>query len=199
MDTIIHNLQIVTNKSIMWKHILTLCAFVNPSINAKDILKKDNSTEENFLTNIINTVEENVSDDITNPMEAVGNIMSSGIFTDLVGSMSSGLQNGELDLGKLMGTVNNMVGSLSKLTDDLDDDEMGGSEMKNMMGNLTSMMDKMTQNEVNKIDEEEVEEVKEKSEKIEEVDEVDEVEEVEVEVDDVKEKSEKIEVVEELD
>ena len=35
-------------KSIIWQHLLTLCAFVNPSINAKEILKKDNSYDTLF-------------------------------------------------------------------------------------------------------------------------------------------------------
>lgn len=131
--------------SIIWQHILTICAYTNPDIKAKEILKKDNSVtkEKDFLQDMIDKVEENVgdSDNLDNPMQAVASMMSSGIFTDLVGSMTSGLQNGELNLGKLMGTVNNMVSSIS---DELGEEEGGNNdEMKEMMSNLTNLVDKM--------------------------------------------------------
>ena len=46
-------------------------------------------------------------------MEAVASIMKSGVFAELVGGMGNGLQDGSLDLGKLMGTVQTMVSTLS--------------------------------------------------------------------------------------
>ena len=132
-----------TEKDIIWHHILIICAYLNPQIRAKEILKKekDNTNESNFLSDIINTVEQNVGDDVQDPMKAVGNIMSSGVFTDLVGNMTSGLQNGDLDLGKLVGTVNNMVGTL---VNDVGGDGGMPPEMGAMMNNLNSMMGKMT-------------------------------------------------------
>lgn len=131
--------------SIIWQHILTICAYTNPDIKAKEILQKDNTVtkEKDFLQNMIEKVEENVgdSDNLDNPMQAVASMMSSGIFNDLVGSMTSGLQNGELNLGKLMGTVNNMVSSISE---EMGEEEGGNSdEMKMMMSNLTNLVDKM--------------------------------------------------------
>ena len=131
-----------SEKSVIWHHILIICAYLNPQIRAKEILQKekDNTNESNFLEDIINTVEQNVGEDTKDPMKAVGDIMSSGVFTNLVGNMTSGLQNGELDLGKLVGTVNNMVGTLMN--------DSGGvpPEMGAMMGNLGNMMGQMTQN-----------------------------------------------------
>lgn len=132
-----------SEESVIWNHILIICAYLNPQIRAKEILMKDkdNTKESNFLTDIISTVEQNVGSDVNDPMKAVGDIMSSGVFTDLVGNMTSGLQNGELDLGKLVGTVNNMVGTLVQ-----DAGGEGGmpSEMGAMMNNLNSMMGQMT-------------------------------------------------------
>tara|TARA_B100001248_G_C27299332_1_gene416335 strand:+ start:51 stop:785 length:735 start_codon:yes stop_codon:yes gene_type:complete len=132
-------------QSIIWQHILTICAYTNPDIKAKEILKQDNSntSEKNFLQNMIDTVEENVgdNDNLDNPMQAVASMMSSGVFNDLVGSMTSGLQNGELDLSKLMGTVNTMV---SSLTNEIQDEDGGDNEQLNdMMNNLTNLVDKM--------------------------------------------------------
>jgi hypothetical protein len=131
-------------KSVIWQHILTICAYTNPEIKTKEILKKDNSVtkEKDFLQNMIDKVEENVGDGDTldNPMQAVASMMSSGIFNELVGSMTSGLQNGELNLSKLMGTVNNMVTSI---TDEIDGEDDDDGQMKEMMNNLNNLVGKM--------------------------------------------------------
>ena len=105
-------------KVVIWKHLLTISALVDPTGKARQILKdaaeKGSApvTEANFLSDIIGKVEEHV-DPEANPMEAVASIMKSGVFAELVGGMGNGLQDGSLDLGKLMGTVQTMVTSLS--------------------------------------------------------------------------------------
>jgi hypothetical protein len=105
--------------NIIWKHILTISAFVDPAGRAKEILKKnETSNESNFLENIINKVESNVNPNSTNPMEAVNSILNSGVLTELFSDMSSQTQNGSLDLGKLMGTVEKMCNSLAPPTED---------------------------------------------------------------------------------
>ena len=131
-------------ESAIWKHILTICAYTNPDINAKQILKQDannNSSEKDFLQNMIDKVEENVgdADNLGNPMQAVASMMSSGIFNELVGNMTSGLQNGNLNLSKLMGTVNTMVSSIADEMGDEDNNE----EMSQMMNSLTGLVEKM--------------------------------------------------------
>lgn len=133
-----------SEKSVIWNHILIICAYLNPQVRAKEILMKDkdNTNESSFLNDIISTVENNVGEDVNDPMKAVGNIMSSGVFTNLVGNMTSGLQNGDLDLGKLVGTVNNMVGTL--VQDANGEGSAMPPEMGAMMNNLTSMMGQMT-------------------------------------------------------
>ena len=124
---------------IIWKHILTISALVDPAGKAKEILQEtinkdsENGTEANFLSDIIGKVEEHVNPD-SNPMEAVSSIMKSGIFTELVGGMGNGLQDGSLDLGKLMGTVQKMVVSLNG--------EMGTSDNKDSSG-LNSVMESL--------------------------------------------------------
>ena len=72
-------------------------------------------------------------------MEAVSSIMKSGIFTDLIGGMNNGLSNGSLDLGKLMGAVQGMVGKLSEQTNS-SDSTGSGSESDNPMNMLTTMI-----------------------------------------------------------
>jgi len=129
---------------IIWKHLLTISALLDPAGNAKEILKKskENKTEANFLTDIISKVESHVKPD-SNPMEAVSAIMSSGVFTDLISGMNSGIQDGTLDLGKLMGTVQTMCSSLGGMQGASDGSgSMGGAGgldinmLTSMMGNL---------------------------------------------------------------
>lgn len=99
---------------IIWKHLLTISAFVDPAGKAKEILKKTSapSNETNFLENIINKVEANVDPHSKNPLEAVNNLMSSGVFNEVLSGMNNDLQNGSLDLNKLMGTVEKMCSTL---------------------------------------------------------------------------------------
>lgn len=122
---------------VIWMHLLTISALVDPGGKAREILKeeaeKGGGDEINFLTDIISKVEANVKPN-ANPMEAVTAIMQSGIFTELVSGMGNGLQDGSLDLGKLMSTVQKMV---TKLSADAGDQE-GGENAMNMINTMMS-------------------------------------------------------------
>jgi hypothetical protein len=126
------------SKNVIWKHLLTITAFVDPSSNAKKLLKEmsedskskgESGNEANFLSNIIEKVEKNIDPEEAskNPMAAVSSIMSSGVFTDLISNMQSGIEKGDLDLGKLMGTVQGMLGSMGGNT---------GMDLSSLMSNL---------------------------------------------------------------
>lgn len=126
--------------SIIWKHLLTISALVDPTGKAKQLLKEStktgkNGSEANFLTDIIEKVEQNV-DPNANPMEAVTSIMQSGIFQELVTGMGEGLQNGDLDLSKLMGTVQNIVGNLNEDPNS----NNGTNDAMNMMNTMMANM-----------------------------------------------------------
>jgi hypothetical protein len=106
------------SKEVIWRHLLTISAFLDPVSNAKKILKEMQETEtgskeENFLTGIIEKVENSIDPQATsqNPMQAVASIMQSGVFTDLITSMQTGIESGELNINKLMGTVQGMLGA----------------------------------------------------------------------------------------
>lgn len=132
---------------VIWRHLLTISALVDPTSNAKKILKdkmeKSKSQggtgkEEEFLSSVIEKVEKCVDPNsaaATDPMQAVGSIMSSGVFTDLIGNMQSGIQSGNLDIGKLMGVVQGMLGSLGNG----DESGSGGADMSGMMNMIKSM------------------------------------------------------------
>jgi len=122
--------------NIIWKHLLTISALVDPAGKAKDVLKSASGTKEaDFLNNIIDKVESSVNPN-SNPLEAISSIMTSGVFNDLITGMNNGIQNGELDLGKLMGTVQTMCSTLSN-------DIGSENTMDNPMNMLNSLMSSM--------------------------------------------------------
>lgn len=109
---------------VIWKHLITLLAVLEPSSQAKRMLKEeqekkqkrgDTANEEQFLTNIIDKVSNQIEPGTQNPADMMTNLMSSGVFTDLVENMNQGLTNGELDLGKMIGSLQNMIGSLNTM------------------------------------------------------------------------------------
>ena len=131
-------------KETIWKYFLIISAYVNPSGKVKEYFenkKKDpESTYENeddFLKNMIKKVEGSVTDK-QNPMEAVGNILSSGVFTELVSDMNNGLKTGNLDLSKLMGSVQNLA------KDAQGNSPEGGVDIGAMMGQMSGMMEQLT-------------------------------------------------------
>ncbi len=123
----------------IWKHFLTISALLDPAGKAKELLKKNANKEADFLSNIISKVENNVKPD-SNPLEAVSSIMNSGIFNELISDMNSGLENGNLDLSKLMGTVQQMCNGLNTSSDGSDstDSENPLNMITKLMGNIQS-------------------------------------------------------------
>lgn len=125
---------------IIWKHLLTISAILDPTGKAKEILKKAaedgkaGHDETDFLTSIISKVEKSVKPD-ANPMEAVSSIMQSGIFTE----MMSDLGSKKLDLGKLLGAVQGMVSTLGNQVGD----DPEAKQAMGMLNNVTSMMGNM--------------------------------------------------------
>ena len=117
------------NAAIIWKHLLTISALVDPSSEAKKVLKNQ---ESDFLADIIGKVEKNVSPNST-PAEAMISIMSSGLLTELFGSVQSGISSGKLDMGKLLGSMQGLIG-------DVNDKAGDNPELKQMLGTITSMM-----------------------------------------------------------
>ena len=128
-------------EQVIWKHLLFISARVDPTGQAKQLLKdqqssKGNGEEVDFLSDIISKVESSVDPD-ADPMQAVSSIMSSGVFTELVQGMGNGLQDGSLDLPKLMSTVQTMV---TKLNDQVDPNQEGGDNAVNMINTMMNNM-----------------------------------------------------------
>lgn len=124
---------------VIWKHLLTISALVDPEGNARDILKdeKENDNETNFLANIVDRMDSEV-DTNGDPAAAIASVMQSGLLSDLVSGLGSGLQDGSLDLGKLMGSVQSLVANSSE------GDESEGGGMPDIAGMLGPMMSALT-------------------------------------------------------
>ena len=115
---------------------------MDPTSKAKELLKKqmeNGGKEDEFLHNIIDKVEKQV-DPTADPMAAVGAIMNSGIFTDLVQGMNSGINDGTMDMGKLLGSVNKMVASLGVIAGNDIPPEM--SQMTDIFSSMMGSMEK---------------------------------------------------------
>lgn len=112
------------DKQCIWNHLLTLLAVLIPTSKAKQILKemkekkkkKNKGNEEDFLTNIMDKVGKHIDPSKTsNPAEMMTGIMSSGLFTELMEDMNKGMSNGDLDINKMMGSLQGMIGNLSNM------------------------------------------------------------------------------------
>lgn len=130
------------NSQIIWKHLLTIWGLIDPTSHAKKLLKSsiESKNEVDFLSNIIDKVEKSVSDgniDTNNPMAAVSSLMQSGIFNDLISGMQTGLSNGQLDIGKMMGGITSMINKMSP-------DGNIPPEISGMMSMMSGMVEKQT-------------------------------------------------------
>ena len=128
--------------SIIWKHLLYISALVDPAGKAKEFLVSatQESGEAAFLNNIFEKVEQSVDPENTDPMAAMSSVMQSGVLSELMGGMSQGMNDGSLNIGKMMGMV---TGILSNMQNMPGSEEAGGSDMSGMMAMMSNMMQSM--------------------------------------------------------
>lgn len=131
-------------ENAIWKHILTISALLDPSGKARNVLKdmKDNN-EALFLQKAMAKIEDKLGPSALesgqNPMSALAGIMSSGVFTDLFSMMNEGMASGNLDVGKLLGSVQGMM--------------QGMGTDPNQMAAVNSMIQSMVPPSINEINE----------------------------------------------
>lgn len=146
------------NESIIWNHLITIGAIVNPKSNLKEILKEkkesepenteqleisdilenDGSPEDDVIANMMNKVQMSADPNTTDPNQAMQQLMTGGGLMDMVKDMTTGMQNGDLDIGK-------MLGSLQKMTQKLGDMDGAPPEIQAMTGNLNQMINNVSQ------------------------------------------------------
>jgi len=115
---------------VLWIHILLISAVVDPAGKAKQILSQNpGKKENNFMADVLDKVEKAVPKDAS-PQDAFSSIMSSGIFTDIMGTMTKGLDSGEFDIQGLLGSATSAMKGLSP------DGEGAPPDLSKMMGEM---------------------------------------------------------------
>jgi hypothetical protein len=133
----------------IWTHLLVISALVDPTVEVQEMLKKLKSSGspegeflDNFFTRIQSVDTSNIS--TSDPMTAASAILQSGVLNDLVGSIDKQVKDGSLDFGKLLGTVQTMLGSLSGSPNGGfgggDSNPLAGMNMGGLGGMLNMMM-----------------------------------------------------------
>tara|TARA_B100002019_G_scaffold272036_1_gene266920 strand:- start:350 stop:1045 length:696 start_codon:yes stop_codon:yes gene_type:complete len=109
-------------KKTIWIHLLTITAVLLPMSPAKELLSKKKATkktegkEDDFLKNIVEKVGKHIDPTkASDPAAMMSNIMESGVFTELVEDMNNNITNGNIDLGKMMGSLQSMMGNVSDM------------------------------------------------------------------------------------
>lgn len=149
MNTVMGMEMSSVTRSTIWSHLLTLSAILDPLSNAKEILKAENlalttsastptsaEPEDDFLSEVMAKVEKAVDPNSTNPSAEISKIMSSGIVNDLVESIGSKVSSGNLDIGKMFGSVQKMLNTMSP-------DAAGDPQLTQTMNMITGMMGMM--------------------------------------------------------
>ena len=143
---------------MVWKYLLIINVYLKNTIEAKqqlnNFIKKEEpkkeepkkeekklsdysekyKSEDDFLSNMVEKVESNIKED-QNPMETMGSLFSSGVFTELVTDMNNGLKSGDLNIGKLMSSVQSLAQSEGGGGEGMPDI---GQMMSNMMGGMAN-------------------------------------------------------------
>lgn len=120
------DLKLILNKAdretsnVIWQHLLTISALVNPAGKAKQVLKelkeKSNSEASNeidFIQNLISKVETEV-DPNANPLEAVTSIMQSGMFQNLVTDITENVNSGNFNINRMIGSLKGVITEFSE-------------------------------------------------------------------------------------
>lgn len=110
-------------RDVIKQHLRTIRIMINPS---EDELRKmeesvkemgiDTSSKEGaFIHGILDEAKgamEGMEGD--DPAMAIGSLLSSGIVQKMIGGLQQGMNTGELDMGKLFGTMQTAMGALMK-------------------------------------------------------------------------------------
>ncbi len=81
--------------------------------SAIDTIVPSDSKEGKFINDIMNDVSSAVDPTkMNNPVEAIQSMLTSPAFSNMLTKMKTGMESGDLDLGRLIGTIGNVVGTI---------------------------------------------------------------------------------------
>jgi hypothetical protein len=131
----------------IFKHLQVILFLLHPNDTLKQALEPiahkpgdpKPAGEDKFLENFMNKIEENFrGQEFNNPMEAVGKMLSTGIFSEMMTSMNQGISSGEIDMGRLLGSVQGLIGNIGGVQSD--------PQLNQMMNMASSLMRTMAPN-----------------------------------------------------
>jgi len=135
------------SKKAIWGHLLVLYNDYDPNNETINMLKKTlkpTEKEENFISSIVEKIEKNV-DPNADPLTAIMSLMNSGVINEVVSSISTGFQDGTIDINRIMGNVKETMNSsgidinniASNLTSTL---SSNGIDLQNVVGSVSDML-----------------------------------------------------------
>jgi hypothetical protein len=142
----------VDTRETIWKYLLSIHFYVFQTEEVRSKLAEllsnkpgNNDNERQFIDNFMNKIEDKFKDkQFTDPMSATQDLLKSGVFTEMVQNMNSELENGKIDIGRLLGTVQGMIGNLSDKVDETKTpDQKPMPDISSMFGMVQNMMGMM--------------------------------------------------------
>jgi len=113
------------NREAIRQHLLTISAILDPNErnltdleDSSPILEKmglnDGSREGDFVSGIMNKAKNTIGslDDTDDPSVAIMGLFSSGIITDMVKGLQSGVQDGSMDMNRLLTSMQGAMASV---------------------------------------------------------------------------------------
>ena len=104
-------------------HLLAISAILNPNDEKRELIQTqfslpgvDGSTREGqFINGIMAKAKDTMEGtDMDSPAQAVMGLMSSGIITDMITGLQTGVASGEMDIAALMGAMQTALGGLTQ-------------------------------------------------------------------------------------
>lgn len=134
-------------KNSIWKYLLAISFNLIESDDIHDKIKEmlsssssssDGESEKEFIQHFMTKIEDKFKDkDFKDPMSATAELLQSGLFTDMVKEMNTDIQSGKINVNKLLGSVQGMLGNL---TNEAGAPGAGLPDMNNIFSTVTSMM-----------------------------------------------------------
>lgn len=108
---------------VIHTHLLTIAAVLDPSSEARRILRqrkaKQNAAsgkrDDDVLTNIFKKIGDNINLDSGNPLEMVSSVLNSGVVSDVMNVVNEGFgPDGNIDFVKMLGSLQTVVQNFSQ-------------------------------------------------------------------------------------
>jgi hypothetical protein len=119
---------------VIWRHLLIISALLDVAGKALTILKETPGKESDFMSDIIEKIELNINPE-QDAASSIMSLMNSGVFTDLMQGLGSGMSDGTLDINSLLGGVQRIISKTGGSTE-------GGEapDISKMLGPLMGML-----------------------------------------------------------